>query len=166
MTAKRAERVLVAAETRSSREPDRPAAQRIIQVVGWAFLLVGAVDLALLWVPARLGSVAWEFATVGRTLDAFPMPALGFALIAFAAASAPRGRPARLRGIAVGFAVLAIGLLLLAALLATSAPAVLSQTPEAAQVAVRRAILRHGAQAVAYPTAFAVLAIYLWRKTT
>lgn len=53
-------------------------------VAGIAITLVGS-DLALLWIPARLGTPDWEFGTVSTTLDGMPLGTVGFALIAVGA---------------------------------------------------------------------------------
>jgi hypothetical protein len=127
--------------TRESRRPHdglRSATALIPIFLGTAFLIVGVVDLVLLWIPTRMDSVAWEFATIGRTLDGFPMPAL--------------------------FGVLTLLLVAVAVLFATLAPAVLSQTPAEALDAARRGVIRHAVQAAVYPLTFCGLAVILWRS--
>lgn len=150
--------------SRAQRAAGRLSAARVLIVLGWSFVLVGVVDLALLWIPLRLQSVAWEFATVGRTLDALPMPALGLGLLAYGCSRHPRVGPQRLRAIAVAFGVLTLLLLVLSLLLLTAAPAVLEQTPPEALSGARRATIRHVAQAVVYPLAFAAATFALWRR--
>ena len=138
----------------------------MLLVAGCAFALVGLADIALLWFPPRAGNVAWEYATVGRTLDTLPMPTLGLLLIAYGVLRQPR--PTR-RGIALVSAVFGLwGLfgLFLAFLIFTAAPAVLSQTPPGAVEAMRRAALRHGVQAVLYPLAWITIAVMVWRSRT
>lgn len=132
-------------------------------LLGAAFLIVGLVDLGLLWIPVRMDSVAWEFATIGRTLDGLPMPALGIVLVAYGASRHPRLGLRSLRGFAGAFAFLALVLAVLAGLFATLAPAVLSQTPIEALEGVRRGVIRHAVQALVYPLAFLSLALILWR---
>jgi hypothetical protein len=132
-------------------------------VVGAAFLAVGLVDLVLLWIPLRFESIAWEFATVGRTLDALPMPVLGLTLLAFGSLRHPRSRSMWRRSAAILFTVAAILLCALAALIATSALAVLAETPPEAMAGIRRAAIRHSVQAAVYPLCFAVVSFLLWR---
>jgi hypothetical protein len=133
-------------------------------ILGAAFLLVGLVDLVLLWIPMRMDSVAWEFATVGRTLDGLPMPVLGIGLLAYGASRHPRLGLRSLRGFAGMFAFLAVVLAVLAGLFGTLVPAVLRQTPIEALEGVRRGVIRHAVQAVVYPLAFFGIALILWRS--
>ena len=141
----------------------RGPVSRMFVVAGSAFALVGTLDLLLLWMPVRLDSLAWEYATVGRTLDAIPMPALGLLLVAFG--SLRQGRVSRTRTRIVAASFFALGLLCvgLGLLLLTSVPAVLSQTPLEAAEAARRAVARHVTQAVIYPVAWLAIGAGLWR---
>lgn len=153
--------------TRQSRRPPdgpRVAAALIPILLGVTFMLVGLVDLVLLWIPLHMDSVAWEFATIGRTLDGFPMPALGIGLLAYGACRHPRARPHSLRGLAGMFAFFAFLLVVIAVLFATLAPAVLSQTPAEALDGARRGVIRHAVQAALYPIAFWSLTVILWRS--
>lgn len=159
----RTTRVLVSRE-RARKAAGRVSAARVLIILGWSFILVGVVDLALLWIPLRLESVAWEFATVGRTLDALPMPALGLGLLAYGSSRHPGVGSGRLRALAIVFGALALLLVALSALLLTAVPAVLGQTPSEALAGARRAAIRHGAQAIVYPLAFAAAAFALWRR--
>lgn len=144
---------------------DRDARGRgytLLTLFGAAFALVGLADLLLLWLPVRFESLAWEFATVGRTLDALPMAALGLMLIGYAALGR-QPSPRRLGAVAVLFGFMATLLVVLAILYLTSAPAVLAGTPAEAADSVRRAAIRHGIQAVVYPLVFAAGAVIAWR---
>lgn len=164
MSGKEPTQVLVTRESR--RTPDRlRSAQALIPIfLGTAFLIVGLVDLVLLWIPIRMDSVAWEFATVGRTLDGVPMPALGGGLLAYGACRHPRLGLHSLRGFAGLFAILTLLSIAVAVLFATVAPAVLSQTPPEALDGARRGVIRHSVQAAIYPLTFCGLAVLLWRS--
>lgn len=157
-------RVVVTREPRRTPDRLRAATAQIPIILGAAFLIVGLVDLILLWIPMRMDSVAWEFATVGRTLDGLPMPALGIGLLAYGASRHPRMGLRSLRGFAGMFAFLTLVLAVLAGLFATLAPAVLSQTPIEALAGARRGVIRHAVQAVVYPLAFFGLTLILWRS--
>ncbi len=165
MSERKTKQVLVSQEPvrRHRGDSDRQLSAQLFILGGTAFALVGIVDLALLWGPIRLGSLSWEVATVGRTLDSLPMTALGLLLATYGVYRHPRtGRRSR-RSFAILFAVLAILLLVLAALYATFAPAVLSEAPAEAVDAIRKATIRHAVQSVVYPIAFGWIAILLWR---
>lgn len=164
MSREEATQVLVTRDTRGTSSRLRSASALIPILLGTAFLIVGLVDLVLLWIPIRMDSVAWEFATIGRTLDGFPMPALGGGLLAYGACRHPRLGLHSLRGFGVLFAILTLLLVALAVLFATLAPAVLSQTPPEALDGARRGVIRHSVQAAVYPITFCTLAVILWRS--
>lgn len=132
-------------------------------VAGAAFALTGTLDLLLLWMPVRLDSLAWEYATVGRTFDAIPMPALGLLLVAFGSLRQGRVPRRRIRIVAAAFFTLGVLSVGLGLLLLTSVPAVLSQTPVEAAEPARRAAARHVSQAVIYPVAWLAIAWGLWK---
>ena len=157
-------RVVVSREPRRSPDHSRAAAAQLLMIPGATFLIVGLVDLVLLWIPTQMDSVAWEFATVGRSLDGLPMPVLGLALLAYGASRHPRFGHRALRGFAGVFSLCALALIALGVLFATLAPAVLSQTPREALEGVQRAVVRHAVQALVYPIAFVTLALALWRS--
>jgi hypothetical protein len=144
----------------------RHAAARLVLIAGSAFALVGIADLALLWLPARAGNVAWEYATVGRTLDSMPMVALGLVLIGYGVLRASRPTVNGVRLVAAVFFVFGLLCAFLAFLLLTSAPAVLSRTPPDAIEAMRRAATRHSLQSILYPLAWFAIAIVVWRART
>lgn len=141
----------------------RGPVSRMFTLAGCAFALVGALDLLLLWTPLRLGSVAWEYATVGRTLDSIPMPALGLLLVAFGSLRQGRVARRRVRTVSATFLMLGVLCACLALLLLTAIPAVLSQTPPEAAEAARRAAVRHASQAVIYPITWLAIGWGLWR---
>lgn len=132
-------------------------------LVGGAFLLVGLADLVPLWIPPRFDSVGWEFATVGRTLDGLPMPLLGLVLVTYGLLRRPGMGDRALPGLAAVHGVAALALLALGLLLLTVAPAVIAVTPPESLDALRRSLVRHGMQAVAYPIVLVTAAILFWR---
>lgn len=144
----------------------REVVARLLLIAGATFALVGIVDMALLWLPLRPGNVAWEYSTVGRTLDSMPMPALGLVLIGYGVLRAARPTANGVRLVAAIFFTLAMMSCVLSFLLLTSAPAVLVQTPAEAVEAVRRAAIRHGVQSILYPLAWFAIAVVVWRART
>lgn len=141
----------------------RLAVSRMLLVTGCAFAFVGFADLVLLWFPPHPGNVAWEYATVGRTLDSMPMPTLGLLLIGYGVLRRPRPTRTGVALVAAIFLVLAVMCAFFAFLVFTAAPAVLSQaSPEAAE-AVRRAATRHGVQGIVYPLAWLAVAAIVWK---
>lgn len=138
---------------------------QVLALLGLAFLVVGLVDTALLWWDLRFESVAWEFATVGGTLDAMPMSALGLGLVAYGFLRHPRTGPTGVCFWAFGLGLVTLFLLGLALLLFTVIPAVLETGTDVAREGVRRAVLRHAVQAIVYPLAFGASAFLLWRES-
>ncbi len=158
--------VLVSREPRERGRSTRPTAALVLAIFGVAFAVVGLVDLVLLWIPTRLDTVAWEFATVGRTLEGLPMPLLGLGLLTYGLARHPKWGLSRVRGMGIAFAVLAVPVAALGVLLLTSAPAVLSQTPPGAVAGVRRAVILHAVQAVVYLLTLVAVAVALIRGSS
>ena len=66
-------------------------------LVGWALMIVGLADITLLYFPARLASVDWEFGTISGTVDGMPLLTIG--LGAVTASLAARGRRGWLRAV-------------------------------------------------------------------
>lgn len=135
----------------------------LLATLGTAFALVGLVDLTLLWIPTRFQSVAWEFATIGRTFDGLPLTVLGLGLVAYGGSLHPRMGDGWIRSFAVLFGLITLILAFLSILLATAVPAVLRETPAETVEGVRQALVRSGVQAVVYPLAFGILTAVFWR---
>lgn len=135
----------------------------VLAALGVAFLLVGTVDLALLWIPAHFDTLSWEFATVGRTLDGLPLAILGLGLLTYGATRSPRAGRGRARAFAAAFTAAALLVAAMGLLFVTALPTVLQQTGAEALEGVRRAAIRHGVQIVVYPASFALIAAVLWR---
>lgn len=139
-------------------------AHRLLGWLGGAFLLVGLVDLALLWYPLDFGNAAWEFATLGRTLDSVPMAGLGLGLVAFAALKSPGRLGLTVRVLGAAFVLTAVAFVLIGALLATAVPEVVRQTSAESMLGLNRAVLRHAAEAVCYTGVFGWVGWRIWRS--
>ncbi|MFV1988054.1 MAG: hypothetical protein ACC682_12295 [Gemmatimonadota bacterium] len=157
------ESVVVGAGEGAGRIRTRLVVARMLLIAGCAFALVGFADMALLWLPANPGNVAWEYATVGRTLDSLPLSSLGLLLIAYGVLRDARPTRNGVLFVSAIFILFALFTAFLAFLILTSAPAVISQTPPEAADAVRRSATRHGVQGVIYPLAWFAIAIIVWR---
>ena len=120
----------------------------LLGALGASFWIVGLVDLGLLWYPLNFDQVAWEFATLSRTLDSVPMSGLGLGLLAFAAVS----HLGALAFIAMG------------GLYATAVPEILRQTGPQNLASVHKAVVKNGLEAVVYTVAFGWVGTRLWRS--
>ena len=144
------------------RNPDGTSAS-LLTATGAAFAIVGLVDLALLWFPLRFGSPAWEFGTLSRTFDSLPMTGLGMAFVAFGLVRHPEWHPVWVRGAAILFALVTIGMVLLGVVYGLAAVVVVGQTPAEGLDALGRAILKNGVEIVVYSLVFGAIAVMLWR---
>src|SRR5688500_13138218 len=93
---------------------------RVLSIVGVAFALVGAVDLALTWYPASFGNPEWEFATVTSTLDSLPVTVIGLGALLSGAVAVGRIWPVRI--LSMLFFTLGLVVLTMALLYATDVP--------------------------------------------
>lgn len=145
---------------------DPGAAQWILVWLGGAFLIVGLVDLALLWVPVRFGNVAWEYATISRTYDSLPLAGLGAGLLAYIAVRSPKARFGWVRSCAAFFALMTLGVVALGLMFVTDVPAIAGQIGlDDAGTGPFRAIVRLAIQAIIYPACFGAVALLIFRST-
>jgi hypothetical protein len=135
---------------------------RVFGWLGLAFLLVGAADLVLAWVPEAFGRPDWEFGTVVTTLQNIPVPAMGLALVMVWAVVEERLVVVRVAAVAFGLSALVI--LALAVLFATNVPIAMSSvTDPMAKLGLKKATARVAVQVVVYGAVFVVLAVAGWR---
>lgn len=131
---------------------------------GLAFLLVGGADLALVWYPLGFGSAEWEFGSVTSMLNGLPVLVMGLAFLGMAAVAS--GRRWAGRGIAAVLVLLAVAVVLMAALYATTVPIALKAVPnEQVALGLKKAIAKTTVQAAVYPVLLVWLAIATWRRS-
>ena len=136
----------------------------IAGALGLAFAVIGFGDLALAWFPAAFGSAEWEFGTATATLNGLPVPTMGLALLLGAALAADRPRLAR--SLAVVLLVLAVAVLAMGFLWATTLPmAFRPVTNEVVQLGLQKAVAKSALQLLAYPSLFIVLGVAGWRRS-
>lgn len=131
--------------------------------VGLVFMLVGAADLALVWYPLGFGSAEWEFGSVTSMLNGLPVLVMGLVFLAMGAVAA--GRRWAGRGIATVLLLLAVVVVLMAALYATTVPIALKAAPNpTVALGLKKAIAKTTVQAAVYPVMLIWLAISTWRR--
>lgn len=131
---------------------------------GLVFMLVGAADLALVWYPLGFGSAEWEFGSVTSMLNGLPVLVMGLAFLAMAAVAG--GRRWAGRGIATVLLLLAVTVLLMAVLYATTVPIALNAAPNATvALGLKKAIAKTTIQAAVYPVLLIWMAISTWRRS-
>jgi hypothetical protein len=137
---------------------------QLLGLAGLAFVAVGFADLALTWVPLRVGSPEWEFATMTQTLNGMPVPALGVVTLMAAAAAAQLRWLVRIG--AVLMVLLALLLLAGGVLYLLTVPLGLrSVTDPMALLGLKKAMAKSLVQLLVYPALFLTIAVAGWRST-
>lgn len=142
----------------------RKAGMLLLGLLGGSFLLVGLVDLALLWYPLNFDQVSWEFATLSRTLDSVPMTGLGLGLVAYATVAHPDARPGWVRTMAVVFVLAAVAFITMGGLYATVAPEVIRGSAPQTMGSVSKALVKNSVEALVYTVVFGWIGVRLWRS--
>lgn len=133
--------ILGASEAR--RPASRPEAAGPWRAIAWfgiAILIVGVVDLMLVWYPVRADNPAWEFGAIDRSVSTTPvlLVALGF-LLGSALVERRRWVLGVLATIGVGLALATlVGLFVYW----TAVPLALSGAPEAALAGIHKSMAR------------------------
>ena len=131
---------------------------------GLVFALVGAADLALVWYPLGFGQAEWEFGSVTSMLNGLPVLVMGLAFLGMAAVAG--GRRWAGRGIALVLGLLAVTVVLMGGLYATTVPIALKAAPNAmVALGLKKAIAKTTIQAAAYPVLLVWMAVATWRRS-
>lgn len=135
---------------------------RVLLMVGAVLAVVGAVDIALVWYPARFGVAEFEFASVATSLNTMPVVTLGLGLVV-AASSALEVRS--LAWSTVGLSA-AVGLFLLASavLYGLTLPLALQAEVEPIiMTGIKKQAAKSAVQLVAYGVAYLLLVRWAFR---
>lgn len=131
---------------------------RLIGVLGLVFLAVGFLDIALAWYPFNYGNPEWEFATVSSTLDSFPVPTLGLALLLGAAVATGMRRGVRVWSVVL--IVVAVLVLMAGVIYLLNLPLAFQSVQEPVlRTGLKKAVTKTIGQLVLYPAAFVTMAI-------
>lgn len=137
-------------------------AWRLLGLAGFAFALVGGIDVALTWYPLDFGSPEWEFGTITASLDGLPLPVMGLFLVLASAIARGVRWPARTA--AVLLVILSVLILLGGIFYLTNVPIAMravAQNPTAS-LGITRSLIKTSIQVVVYPTIFLVVAAKGW----
>jgi hypothetical protein len=154
-----ASRILAGRDTEgpASTWGDLDWAWSVLYGIGWLFLILGATDIGLLWVPFRFGVPEYEFASVGSMLDALPLPTMG--LVFLLAGAGARRKAGAVRLVIVVSLLAALVVVAAAALYALTVPLALKAvTGPGLKLGIEKAIAKVAVQAVAYPIAYVGIA--------
>ena len=146
----------------------RPATRRATpspgvgwELMGWVglvFFIIGALDLAMGWVPLRFGNPEWEFGTVSRTFDNLPITVLGLTMVL--ASAAARGTSWALRATGLLALLLAVFLVVGFVVYALDVPVAFRAVGDsAARSGLKRAVLKALVQGMLYPIALTAIGI-------
>lgn len=131
---------------------------RLLGFVGAVLFISGLLDLAIAAYPLHFGSPDWEFGTIGSLLNALPVPMLGLALLAGAAAA--RGWTLGLRIWSIVALIAAVVILGVTLIWALNLPLAFQTVQDPlARLGLKKSVFKTIAQAVLYPIAFGWLGI-------
>jgi len=128
----------------------------VLYGVGWLFLILGVMDVGLLWVPFRFGVPEYEFASAGSMLDALPLPTMG--LVFILAGGGARHKTGGVRLVIVISLLAALVVLAAAVLYALTVPLALNAVQPGLKLGIEKSIAKVAVQAVAYPIAYVGIA--------
>jgi cellobiose-specific phosphotransferase system component IIC len=135
------------------RRADADAVWPLLGSIGLAFALVGVVDITLAWFPSAFGSAAWEFGTIGATLNGLPLPALGLMLVL--AGGMARASRWQVRAASIAFTVLTIAIVAVALIYVTVVPVALADvTNGAVRTGLMKSIIKALVLLALYPALF------------
>jgi hypothetical protein len=137
---------------------------RGLLILGALLAVLGALDMAALWLPAQLGTPEWGFGTVTTSFDTFPQFGLGIALLL--AASVALGLRWTIRGLAALCLLTSVLMWLAAFLYLMSLPFVLQiNAAPIVRYHVEKATVKTALQTLVYPLLLLLLALRGWRVT-
>ena len=159
-------RVLVREDGHGTRTSFLPPAPdfgwQLLGWLGWTFLIVGTLDVALAWYPFNLGNPDWEFGTISSTLDSLPVPTLGLGLLL--GSSVARGWKTGTRVFAVLLIVAALLILAAGVIYLLNIPLAFKTVQEPLlRTGLKKAVTKSIGQGVLYPLAFVITAVQGWR---
>jgi hypothetical protein len=137
-------------------DPDWP--WTVLYGIGWLFVIVGLVDIALLWYPFRFGVPEYEFASTGSMLDALPLFTMGLAFLL--AGAAARGNASVVRLVVVIAGIMAVIVIAAVGLYALTVPLALkSVSAPQLKLGIEKSIAKVAVQAFAYPVTYIAIVL-------
>jgi hypothetical protein len=130
----------------------------LLLALGWLFVVIGLLNLVLIWLPLQMGNPEYEFGSVANSLDSLPLPTMGLVWALAASRAQGRSRGAMLATILLcGLATLALAAGVLYWL---NVPIALKAVQEPLiRLGIKKSIFKVTTQAVLYPLAMVALAL-------
>jgi hypothetical protein len=132
--------------------------------MGWLGVVLavsGGIDIALRWYPLAVRSPEWEFGTVGITVGALPLFAIGLVLLL--AASLARASGAGVSIMAAVFGLMAVFLAGALLLFLLDVPLALKAANPAISLDIKKTIARTLVMGVAFEAMFVACAVVSFR---
>jgi hypothetical protein len=163
-----APRVLVRDEDRGAKKRWIPPAPdfgwELLGFMGFVFLFMGLLDIAIAGYPVQFGNPEWEFGTIGSWMNALTVPALGLALLLGSAVA--RGWQQGIKLWAIVLIILAIVVLGLLIVYSLNLPLAFRAVQEPlARSGLKRSVAKSLIQGVFYPAVFLILALKALRRS-
>jgi len=141
---------------------DASSAWSLGLALGIALVLVGLMDLALLFYPPHWASLDWEFGTIGATIEGLPLLTMGLGLVAMS--SAADGRTGWMRLVSIVLILLALFVIALLVIFALDIPVALRAVQPAGREVLKKSIIKTGGMGAVYVMVYAVLGVKTWRR--
>ena len=126
---------------------------RVLGITGATFVVLGLLDVSLVWFPPTLGSPEWEFASITATFNTLPVTVLGATLLV--SSGIARQRPAIARTGGILLLMLAMLVVVGAVIYATTVPIALKGINNpVVRLGVYKAMTKTIAQCILYPILF------------
>ncbi len=101
---------------------------------------MGISDIALAWIPPAFGNPQWEFGTIGATFAGLPLASIGLASLTSSALAS--GKRWLIVVLSVALLILGVAVLAGCVLFVTNVPLALHAAHGAANLAVKKAIIK------------------------
>lgn len=143
--------------------PDPMTGWSLLWWMGWTFLVIGLLNVILIWIPLQLGNAEYEFGSAANALDSMPLPVMG--LVFVFASSRARGRETGAVVAQVVAMLLALLVLTMGTLYWLNVPVALKAVQEPMiRFGLKKSILKVSTQTVLYPLALATFILAGRRK--
>jgi len=123
---------------------------------GWLFLILGVMNIGLLWIPFRFGVPEYEFASTGAMLDALPLPTMG--LVFLLAGAGARGKAGAVRLVVTVSLLATVVVVGAVALYALTVPLAIKAVQPGLKLGIQKSIIKVAIQAIVYTIAYVGIA--------
>lgn len=130
--------------------------------LGITLMLMGLIDLGLLFYPPHWASLDWEFGTIGATIEGLPLLTVGLGLMAMS--SVARGRTGWMRLLSIILLLLALFVIGILVIFALDIPVALRAVQPAGRETLNKSIVKTALMGSLYVVMYAALGVWTWRR--